>query len=118
MLGSFGRRRVDEGPSEHEAWYGYAEFCLYLGREADYLNARRALIAKFGATQNSVIAERVCRACLLRSATGEEASSLVAALAGAVGALDKATAKKYYPFFQFVRGLTEYAGSSSTGRYP
>ena len=100
-------KALDEGPSEHEAWYGYAELCLYLGREEDYLNARRALIAKFGTTKNSVIAERVSRACLLRPATGEELRQ-VAALAGAVGALDKTTAQRYYPFFQFVRGLAEY----------
>ena len=100
-------KALDEDPSAHDAWYGYAEFCLFLGREEEYLDARRALLAKFGATSNSAIAERTSRACLLRPARGEELRR-AAALAEAVGALDKATALGYYPFFQFVRGLAEY----------
>ncbi len=100
-------KALDENPSEHDAWYGYAEFCLFLGREEDYRHARRALLAKFGATNNSVIAERTSRACLLRPASGEELRRVVN-LARAVGALDKAIALRYYPFFQFVQGLAEY----------
>ena len=100
-------KALDLDPSEHDAWYGYAEFCLFLGREEDYRIARRALMAKFGATNNSFIAERTSRACLLRPASGEELRRVVA-LAGIVGGLDKASARGYYPFFQFVQGLAEY----------
>jgi eukaryotic-like serine/threonine-protein kinase len=100
-------RALDEHPSEHEAWYGYAEFCLFQGRVEDYLHARQTLLAKFGGSKNSVIAERTSRACLLRPASGEEMRRVVA-LAGAVGALDKAIALRFYPFFQFVWGLAEF----------
>jgi eukaryotic-like serine/threonine-protein kinase len=100
-------KALDLDPSEHDAWYGYAEFCLFLGREEDYRIARRALMAKFGATNDSFIAERTSRACLLRPASGEELHRVVA-LAGIVGGLDKASARGYYPFFQFVQGLAEY----------
>jgi serine/threonine-protein kinase len=47
------RKALDADPSDHKAWYGYAEFCLFLGREEDYLRARRALLAKFDATLDS-----------------------------------------------------------------
>ena len=30
---------LDDDPSEHDAWYGYAEFRLFLGREEDYLRS-------------------------------------------------------------------------------
>ena len=69
--------------------------------------ARRALLAKFGATKDPVIAERTSRACLLRPASGEELRRVVA-LAGHVGAIDEASARRHYPFFQFVLGLAEY----------
>ena len=98
---------LDENPSEHDDWYGYAELCLFLGRESDYLRARQSLIAKFGATKNLAVAERTSRACLLRPASGKELHRAVA-LAGTVAAVDKATASGYYPFFQFVLGLAEY----------
>ncbi len=100
-------KALDEDPSEHDAWYGYAELCLYLGREEDYLHARRALIAKFGATHDSLIAERTSRACLLRPSSGEELRQ-VQTLAGTVGAIDKERALGLYPFFQFVKGLADY----------
>ncbi len=61
---------LDDDPSEHDAWYGYAESRLFLGREEDYLRARRALFAKFGATNNPLVAERTSRTCLLRPEPG------------------------------------------------
>ena len=100
-------KALDEGPPEHEDWYGYAELCLFLGRESDYNKARKSLITKFGETKNSAFAERTSRTCLLRPASGEELHRAVA-LAGSVAAIDKATALGYYPFFQFVQGLAEY----------
>ncbi len=100
-------KALDEDPSEHAAWYGYAEFCLYLGREEEYLRARRALLAKFGATIDPMIAERSGRACLLRPASGEELRRAVV-LAERAGAVQKARASALYASFQFVRGLAEY----------
>ena len=68
---------------------------------------RRALFAKFGATNNLLVAERTSWACLLRPVPGEELRRAVA-LAESLRAIDKARAKGYYPFFQFVHGLAEY----------
>ena len=100
-------KALDASPAGHDAWYGYAEFCLFLGREEDYRRARRALLAKFGATTDPYVAERTSRACLLRPASGEELRQAVA-LAERAGAVEQANAQAVYPFFQFVQGLAEY----------
>ena len=62
-------------PLDHNAWFGYAELCLFLGREDEYRRARRDLLARFSITSNPYFAERTGRACLLLPATGERAAS-------------------------------------------
>src|SRR5262249_53996832 len=91
---------------EHDAWYGYAELCLFLGDEDEYRRARRALLERFGATNNPYVAERVGRACLLLPATGDELRQAVA-LAERAGALHEGD-KWAHAYFAFVHGLAAY----------
>src|SRR5262249_60886367 len=58
-------KHLEHDPPDHESWYGYAELCLFLGREEDYRRARRALLNRFGPTTNPFEAERTARALLL-----------------------------------------------------
>src|SRR5262249_26008034 len=52
-------QKVLEGkPKEHEPWYGYAELCLFLGKEDEYRRARRALLDRLHTTTNPFDAER------------------------------------------------------------
>ena len=102
---------LDDDPSEHDAWYGYAEFCLFLGREEDYLRARRALFAKFGTTNNPLVAERTSRTCLLRSVPGEELRRAVA-LAESLRAIDKPRARG------ITRSSNSFTAWRSTARSP
>ena len=83
-----GRRRFAAAPPDHGAWYGYAEFCLYLGREGIISPLRRDLLAKFGETKFVYVAERAGRACLLRPASGDDLRR-AAALAERVGAINR-----------------------------
>jgi serine/threonine-protein kinase len=97
---------LERDPPDHESWYGYAELCLYLGREEDYRRARRALLKRFGATTNPFEAERTARACLLLPGTDEE-------LRQAVAVVKRAVAKREgdmwaHSCFEFARGLAEY----------
>ena len=46
-----------DDPPEHEAWHGYAEFCLFLGEEDEYRRIRRALLSKFGASTDPHVAD-------------------------------------------------------------
>ena len=61
---------LEGNPLDHNAWFGYAELCLFLGREDEYRRARRDLLARFSITNNPYFAERTGRACLLMPATG------------------------------------------------
>jgi eukaryotic-like serine/threonine-protein kinase len=93
-------------PSGHNAWYGYAELCLFLGREDDYRRARRELLTRFGATTNPFEAERTARACLLLPGTDDELRRSVALAERAIA--EREGDKWGHPYFEFVHGLAEY----------
>jgi serine/threonine-protein kinase len=94
-------------PPVHDDWFGYAELCLFLGDEAEYRLARGALLAQFVATNDSTVAERVARACLLLPAPEDELGQAVALIERAVagGRLGHELA---YPYFLFAEGLARY----------
>jgi eukaryotic-like serine/threonine-protein kinase len=95
-------------PPEHNAWYGYAELCLFLGDEEEYRRARTALLRKFGRSTDAMIAERTSRACLLRPADGEEFRR-ACDLAKRVGEnSDRSKNPGYFPYAQFVKGFADY----------
>jgi len=94
-------------PGEHDAYHGYAELCMFLGRLDDYRQARRDLLRAFGKTTSPQLAERVSRACLLLPAEGEDLKQAVA-LARRALAADLLEYAATYPNFLFVRGLAEY----------
>jgi serine/threonine-protein kinase len=94
-------------PPDHGAWFGYAELCLFLGREDDYRRARQDLLKRFGGTTDPYAAERISRACLLRPATGDELRQAVALAERAAG-VDRSQYASAYPWFLFSRGLAEY----------
>jgi serine/threonine-protein kinase len=94
-------------PPDHEAWYGYAQLCLFLGNREAYRRARRDLLKHFGSTSNDwVVAERTSLACMLLPDSGDE-------LKGAIRLADLAVAggKSTTPgnlYLQFVKGLALY----------
>ena len=98
---------LEGNPLDHNAWFGYAELCLFLGREDEYRRARRDLLARFFITNNPYFAERTGRACLLLPATGDELRQAVA-LARRAAASDPSAHGGNYPWFLFARGLAEY----------
>ena len=105
--GSPGRPLFEGNPLDHNAWFGYAELCLFLGREDEYRRARRDLLARFFITDNPYFAERTGRACLLMPATGDELHQAVA-LTRRTAASDPSAHASDYPWFLFARGLAEY----------
>jgi serine/threonine-protein kinase len=98
---------LDADPPEHDAWFGYAEFCLFLGREDEYRRGRRALLGKFAAATDPLVAARTARACLLLPAAEDELRQ-AAALAERAAAVEPAKYPGIYPSFLFIRGLAEY----------
>jgi serine/threonine-protein kinase len=98
---------LERDPPDHGSWVGYAELCLFLGREDDYRRARQSLLKRFGGTTDPYVAERISRACLLRPATGDELRQAVALAERAAG-VDRSQYASAYPWFLFSRGLAEY----------
>jgi serine/threonine-protein kinase len=94
-------------PPDHDAWYGYAELCLFLGREEEYRTARRALLGHFANTTDPGLAERVSRACLLRPAEGDDLRR-AAVLADRAAAADRTQYGLSFAHFLFAQGLADY----------
>ena len=94
-------------PSRHDVWYGYAEFCLFLGQEDEYRRARQALLAKFGASTDPIVAQRTALACLLGPAPEGELRQAAELAELAVG-VQPSDYPRVEPLFPFVKGLAEY----------
>jgi serine/threonine-protein kinase len=101
------KEALEADPPGHDAWFGYAELCLFLGDEAEYRRARRDLLRRFGTSTNPYVAERTARALLLLPPAEDELRAAVALAERAVAA--KTTADQWvYPYFLFAQGLAEY----------
>ena len=51
-------KSLERDPPDHQSWHGYAELCLFLGHEARYRRALKALFERWeNATDNWVVAE-------------------------------------------------------------
>ncbi len=101
------KKVLEADPAEHDAWFGYAELCLFLGDEAEYRRARQDLLRRFAASSDPGIAERTARAILLSPAAEDELQAAVALAERAVAA-KTTTAQWIYPYFLFAQGLAEY----------
>jgi serine/threonine-protein kinase len=98
-------KALEHNPPGHDAWYGYAELCLFLGREDTYREARQSLLRRFSETTDPVVAERAGRACLLLPADGEELERAVALTDRSLAAGPR---HPLYAYFQLAKGLAEY----------
>ena len=97
-------RRLDGNPPNPDAWYGYAQLCLFLGDEPAYRRACRALLDRFENTPDGTVAERSSLAALLRPATAADLHRACALAERAVAV----SAQKDSPYLQFLTGLVEY----------
>jgi serine/threonine-protein kinase len=101
------RTALEANPPGHEAWFGYAELCLYLQQTEEYRRATRALLDRFGETNDAFIAERVGRACLLLPGSEDELKRACALTERAVAIL-QSTPPRLYPYSRFALGLAQY----------
>ena len=100
-------KEIATDPKDHGVWDGYAEFCLFLGQEAEYRRVRRAMLDRFGTSTEFQIAERTGRACLLLPGSVEELSAAERLVDRAL--LDKNHgAASSLPYYWFAKGLAEY----------
>jgi eukaryotic-like serine/threonine-protein kinase len=98
---------LDAGLPDYPDCDGYAELCLFLGKESEYGHIRTAILERFGATTDLQTAERAGRACLLRSADAKEfkaAEKLVDRALAGKGAISPSA----LPYYRFAKGLADY----------
>src|SRR5262249_59924337 len=100
------KKALAADPPGHDAWFGYAELCLFLGDEAEYRRARQDLLRRFGASSDPYVAERTARAILLLPAAGDELRA-AAVLAERAVAARETTPQWIYPYFLFAQGLPQ-----------
>jgi serine/threonine-protein kinase len=98
---------LDGDPPDYNSWYGYAQLCLFLGKEEAYRQARKALLDRFGESDDWVVGERSALACLLLPASGDELRRAVGLAERAVAAAQKSS-RPGNPYVRFVKGLAEY----------
>jgi len=101
------QKALAAGPPEHDAWFGYAELCLFLGHEDEYRRHRRALLVRFGGSTDPLVAERTGRACLLLPGAKDELED-AAALVNRTADAGRAGSEWARPYFLFAQGLAEY----------
>jgi serine/threonine-protein kinase len=94
-------------PPAHDDWFGYAELCLFLKLQDEYVSARLALLNQFGASTDATVAERVGRACLLLPAPEDELRKAVGLTEHAVAA-GRQGHEFAYPYRLFAVGLARY----------
>jgi serine/threonine-protein kinase len=100
-------KALEVGPREYDTWSGYAELCLFLGKEDEFRLARSQQLARFRDTTDPFVAERVGRACLLLPASEDELRQAAELAERAATAADP----KYdwaRPYFHFAKGLADY----------
>jgi serine/threonine-protein kinase len=104
-------------PTDHRVCYGYAELCLFLGREDEYRSARQSLLSRFGQSTDLVVAARTCRECLLVPAEGDELRQAVA-LADRTAGADPRRFQVVVADFQFAQALAYYRKGESDRAIP
>jgi serine/threonine-protein kinase len=101
------KKTLELDPPQHDAWFGYAELCLFLGDEEEYRHARQDLLRRFGSTNDAGIAEKIARAILLLPPSEEELRTAMALIERALAA--RATTPEWvYSYYLFAKGLAEY----------
>jgi serine/threonine-protein kinase len=102
------RSALAADPPKHDAWDGYAELSLFVGREDEYQWARREILKRFAKTSDPHVAERTGRACLFLPGTDDELQQ-AAVLIGKALAADRSKLEPWVPpFFGFAEGLLAF----------
>jgi serine/threonine-protein kinase len=101
------KKALELDPPHHDAWFGYAELCLFLGDENEYRRALQDLLRRFGNTTDPYFAEQTARAVLLAPPSEEELRT-ASLLAGRAVAAESTVPEWVHPYFLFAMGLAEY----------
>ena len=102
------RKTIESDPVlPHSEWQGYAELCLFLGKEEEYRRTCQVLLGRFGASNDASIAERTGRTCLLLPVSEDTLLKATALIDRAVASIPPGT-RGLRPDYLFAKGLAEY----------
>jgi serine/threonine-protein kinase len=93
-------------PPQHDAWFGCAELCLFLGDEDAYRRERTALLKRFGDSKDPIACERTAKTSLLLD--GDPAELKVTAALADRAAANERPNETAYPYALFAQGLAAY----------
>ena len=99
-------------PASHEAYQYLASLLAYTGDQAGYARLRTQILRQFGSTSDPAIAERMTKACLLFPPSAGERETIDKMANTAVAAGPN---HKWWHYFQFAKGLSEYRRGNSSG---
>jgi serine/threonine-protein kinase len=98
--------QLQSSPTDRELWDGYAEYCLFIGREAEYRHARESLLDLYGDSQDPQTCDVMGRACLLMPASGDVLRRATAMIDRALPDPSKRGGLTRY--YKVAKGLAEY----------
>jgi eukaryotic-like serine/threonine-protein kinase len=101
--------------TNHDDWYGYAELCLYLGHQAEYVRVCHELLERIESGADPRLCEQVGRACLVGIVGPEDRRRAAALIDRAVGAHLPPWETWLRPYFQLAQGLARYRAGDFTG---
>ncbi len=99
---------LDLDPPHHDAWFGYAELCLFLGDVDEHRRAVKDLSRRFAETGDPSVAEKTARAILLPAPPSDEDLQTAIVLSDRAVAAKSTTPEWIYPYFLFAKGLVEF----------
>jgi tetratricopeptide (TPR) repeat protein len=92
-------------PQEHYLWYQSAGLWLMLGDTEAYRRQCRAMLDRFGKTNDAMLAERTAKACLLIPNSVVDLAPVVRLADQAITGTEE---HMYYRYFLFARALAHY----------
>jgi WD40 repeat protein/serine/threonine protein kinase len=98
-------RVIELDPSDHMAWYRQSTLLLEVGDVEGYRRVCRAMLERFGGTQEPNVAERTAKTCLLMP---EAVADLQPVLKLAEQAVTKTEQHGDYRWFLVARGMADY----------
>jgi serine/threonine protein kinase len=104
-------KSVQANPTNHIAYHYLAPLLLQTGDLAGYGRHRELVLRQFADTADPMIAERMAKACLILPAQPADLGTIGRMAETAIAA---GPTHRYWLYFQFAKGLTEYRQGNFT----
>jgi serine/threonine protein kinase len=100
-------KSVSADPTNHSAYHDLAPLLIQAGDLAGYRRHCETALKRFADSKDPIIAERIAKDCLIFPPPADELPQLATMADTAIAA---GPTNQAWPYFQFVKGLSEYRG--------